>query len=211
MSSKDGDQLTTTSYALLALLAVRPWSTYELTKQMRRSLHHCWPRAESNIYAEPKRLVELGLAKAESQAVGNRPRTLYSITRKGRRELERWIGTDSGASRFESETLVKILFANYGTKEELLTNLRQFAAEAQAAKEFWKPIARDYVDGTHAFPERVHINALFFRLMWEQAEMHARWANWASQQVERWPDTTEPADAEAALDVFRSALQPNSG
>jgi hypothetical protein len=32
------DRLTTTSYALLGLLAVQPWSTYELTRQMDRSL-----------------------------------------------------------------------------------------------------------------------------------------------------------------------------
>ena len=39
-------KLTPTSYAILGLLALRPWSAYELTKQVRRSLHFCWPRAE---------------------------------------------------------------------------------------------------------------------------------------------------------------------
>ena len=58
MSSR---QLTTTSYAILGLLAVKPWATYDLAKQLQRSLHFFWPRAESNLYAEPKRLVEAGL------------------------------------------------------------------------------------------------------------------------------------------------------
>src|SRR5262249_54028429 len=138
MSSMDGRQLTTTSYAILGLLATRPWSTYELTKQMRRSLHHVWPRAESNGYAEPTRLVDAGLASAEVQMVGKRPRTLYSITAKGRRTLERWLKTESAPSRVESETLVKVLFGNYGTREELLANLRAFAQEAAAVKEFWR-------------------------------------------------------------------------
>jgi PadR family transcriptional regulator, regulatory protein AphA len=72
----------------------------------RFGLYHVWPRAESNIYAEPKRLVEAGLATAETQSVGRRARTLYTIAPEGRRALEHWLGTESAPSRFESETLV---------------------------------------------------------------------------------------------------------
>jgi PadR family transcriptional regulator, regulatory protein AphA len=210
MSSTDGRQLTTTSYAILCLLAIRPWSTYELAKQMRRSLHHIWPRAESNVYAEPKRLVEARLASAEVQRVGKRTRTLYTITPKGRRALERWLDTDSAPTRVESETLVKVLFGNYGTKDALLTNLRAFAAEAEAVKQLWSVVASEYDRGTHAFPERVHVNALIFRWIWEHADLNARWAEWAIEQVELWPDTSEPADIEAALAVFRSVRQPSA-
>ncbi len=49
--------MTTTSYAILGLLAIRPWTTYELTQQMQRSLSRFWPRAESKLYEEPKKLV----------------------------------------------------------------------------------------------------------------------------------------------------------
>ena len=49
--------LTTTSYAVLALLALRPWTTYQLAKQMERSLGWIWPRAVSRLYEEPKKLV----------------------------------------------------------------------------------------------------------------------------------------------------------
>lgn len=207
MSSADGRQLTTTSYAILGLLAIRPWSTYALAKQMRRSLHHIWPRAESNVYAEPKRLVEAGLATAETENVGKRARTLYTITPEGRRALARWVGAESAPSRFESETLVKVLLGNYGTKEELLANLRRFSEEAAAVKEFMKVVANEYVRGTSEFPERVHVNSLIMRFIWEQAETHARWAEWAIHQVEAWPDTAVPADVEASLEPFRAALQ----
>ena len=210
MSSADGRQLTTTSYALLGLLAIRPWSTYELAKQMRRSLHHIWPRAESNVYAEPKRLVAAGLARSEAQKVGERARTLYTITPTGRRALQRWLRSESSPSRFESEALVKVLFGNYGTKEDLLENLRAFAAEAAGVKELWRDVASDYDRGTHAFADRVHVNSLIFRWIWEHADVNARWAQWAIEQVDEWPDTTEPADVERALAVFRSALDANT-
>jgi PadR family transcriptional regulator AphA len=206
MSNRDGRQLTTTSYAILGLLAIRPWSTYELAKQMGRSLHHIWPRAESNVYAEPKRLVEAGLVTAEVEMIGRRARTLYTITADGQEALENWLGTESGASRFESEALVKILFGNYGTKETLLANLRRFAEEAAAVKAVWRAVAEEYDRGEHAFPERVHVNALIFRWVWEQAESRMRWADWAIEWVDSWPGVPGPDDVEGSLEVFRSVL-----
>jgi len=69
--------LTTTSYAILGLLAIRPWTTYELAKQMDRAVGRFWPRTRSKLYEEPKKLVALGLAHAASEKVGQRPRTVY--------------------------------------------------------------------------------------------------------------------------------------
>ena len=45
--TKRTESLTTTSYAVLGLLCLRDWSTYELNKQMQRSMRLWWPRAES--------------------------------------------------------------------------------------------------------------------------------------------------------------------
>ena len=83
--------LTTTSYAILGLLAVKPWTTYELAQQMRRALGQFWPRAESKLYEEPKKLVAHGLARATKETTGKRPRTVYSITAKGRRAMAAWV------------------------------------------------------------------------------------------------------------------------
>ena len=66
---------TPTSYALLGLLAIKPWTTYELAAQMDRTMNRFWPRARSKLYEEPKKLVALGLAQASKEAVGRRPRT----------------------------------------------------------------------------------------------------------------------------------------
>ena len=75
--------LTTTSHALLGLLNVKPWTTYELAKQVQRSLGWFWPRAERKLYDEPKQLVAAGLATASEQRTGKRPRTVYAITGEG--------------------------------------------------------------------------------------------------------------------------------
>src|SRR5262245_28929227 len=72
--------LTTTSFAVLAVLSLRDHSTYDITRQVRKSMHYMWPRAESNVYAEPMRLVEAGLVSARQEWNGRRRRTIYSIT-----------------------------------------------------------------------------------------------------------------------------------
>jgi|SRR6476646_8948327 PadR family transcriptional regulator AphA len=207
MSSRAENQLTTTSHAILCMLAIQPWSMYALAKQMRRDLHYVWPRAESNIYGEPKRLVELGLAKAETQSVGRRPRTIYSITPKGRQALKRWLRTESAPSRYESETLLKILYGNYGTKDELLTNIHRFAAEAETARQTELAFAEEYLHGEHHIPEPLHLSTLFLRLMLDQAETRLRWAKWAADQIEVWPDSGLAGNPEATLNILRSLLQ----
>src|SRR6266540_2414695 len=86
-------RLTTTSYAVLAQVAVRPWSTYELAQQRVRYFRYVWPRAESAIYREVKRLSSMGLLEAKKEHVGKRARTVYSITEKGREALRAWLAT----------------------------------------------------------------------------------------------------------------------
>ena len=46
---------------VLALLGIDRWTPYELVRHLKRSMiHHIWPRAESKVYEEPKRLVAAG-------------------------------------------------------------------------------------------------------------------------------------------------------
>jgi len=206
MSSAERE-LTTTSYAVLGLLAVRHWSTYELAKQMRRNLHYFWPRAESNLYAEPKRLVAAGLAKARSEPVGDRPRTVYSITPRGRRALGRWLAEPAADSRLESEALVKLAFAGSGSKHDLLETLRRYREVAETRREELQEIFHEYLRGADPFPERVHINVVAYRLLWDTTQTEAHWATWAIDQVDCWPDDlNSPPDRQAALHVLSDAL-----
>ncbi len=199
-------ELTTTSYAILGLLAIKPWSTYELADQMRRNLHYFWPRAESNLYAEPKRLVEGGFAKARPEPVGRRRRTVYSITPKGRHALEHWLGEPAGESRLESETLVKAMFAPYGSKEDLLGHLHRLLDELEAKQQQLRVIFGEYLAGEDPFPERVHVNVVCYRLIWDYTRTAASWAAWAIDEVQRWPDVTAPAERHKLMKIIEAAL-----
>ena len=109
---KPAPDLTTTSYAVLSLLSLQSWTTYELAQQMKRSLHFYWPRAESKLYQEPKKLVAHGLARAKRRYTGRRPSTVYTITPAGRRALTDWVRRPgSPAPILEFEALVRVMSA----------------------------------------------------------------------------------------------------
>jgi PadR family transcriptional regulator AphA len=183
-------RLTTTSYGVLAVLALRDHSTYELTKQMRYSLHYLWPRAESNVYAEPKRLVAAGLAEAREEWRGERRRTVYSITETGREALREWIASPSARQRYESEAVLKVFFGENGSREDMIESLRAVRQDALAAVAHWQRIADVYEAGEGSYPARFALSALVARLLGEQQAVTARWSAWAEEMVSGWDDVS---------------------
>jgi DNA-binding PadR family transcriptional regulator len=185
---------------------MRSWSAYELAKQMKRSLSHHWPRAESGVYDEPKNLVARGLATAVAEATGRRPRTVYAISPKGRRALQRWLTQPSVAPQFESEALVRALFADRGTKDDLLATLRQMQVHAQGQRDQLLSQGADYLSTGGPFPERLHIIALIGRFLLSLTALYEEWARWAETSVESWPDVGRIRDRELAMETFRRVV-----
>ena len=183
-------EMTTTTYAVLGLLCLRPWSAYELAQQVARSMRFMWPRAESGIYREPQKLVDLGYAIAEEETAGpHRTKLVYSATDEGRRALKRWLGTPSAAPQFESEALVKFFFADLGSRDDALRLMDELAFQAQVLIEAFRTITASYEQRPRPFPERLHIGSLIGRFLFEHARMIESWAAWARAHVAKWPDT----------------------
>jgi DNA-binding PadR family transcriptional regulator len=192
-------ELTTTSYAILGLLAIKPWTTYELAQQMDRALGQFWPRAQSKLYEEPKKLVALGMARATPDRVGKRPRTLYAITAKGRRALAAWIPTPGAGPVLEFEGLVKVFFAEHGTKADLLATIERLQDEVAERAAVGVAITRGYLDGAGPFPERLPWLLLTGQFIEEQMAALERWADWAREVVEDWPDDVRDAKPDFAV------------
>jgi DNA-binding PadR family transcriptional regulator len=186
------EELTTTSYAILGLLSLQDWSTYELAQQMARSMRIWWPRAESRVYEEPKRLVRLGFAQSRAEGVGNRPRTVYSITPAGRDALRAWIGEPSGIFRLEFEAMLKVFFADQAGKDQLLANLAAVRAAADAELVRGHAFDADYDVTGGPFPERLHIIRLVVDLYERLLQTTLDWADDAQRQAKRWRSPARP-------------------
>lgn len=185
--------LTTTSYALLGLLNLRSWTTYELAKQAQRSLHWFWPRAERKLYQEPKQLVAAGLATATREATGQRPRTVYAITPDGRTALADWLSEPAEPRSSDFAAMVKVFFADAGTLEQLEATLAEIEAEARDRLDTLAERAGELL-ATSAFPQRGPLNVLALRLQVDQETAILRWAAWARTAISRWDATTDAGE-----------------
>jgi DNA-binding PadR family transcriptional regulator len=183
---------TTTSQAVLGLLALRSWSTYELAKQVQRSLGWFWPRAERKLYDEPKRLAAAGLAKSSAEMTGARPRTVYTITASGRKALRQWLSEPPEPPVLEFEGLVKVFFADSGSLDQLRATLREIAATSDARLVDLEDKVRENAQPEVAFPRRRAINQVALHFQVEHERAFGGWARWALDQVEEWRSTTDP-------------------
>jgi PadR family transcriptional regulator, regulatory protein AphA len=190
--ASDSVPRTTTSYAILGLLSVRQWSTYELAKQVRRSLRWFWPRTERKIYDEPKRLVADGLATATRQYTGQRPRTVYGITNQGRDELSRWLDRPPATRSVEFEGMLKLFFADAGSLDQLAATLTAIERDAADRLAELAEVNKQNLAGTNKFPQRLHLSVLALRLHVEQEIVVYNWARWARDQAAIWKSTRDP-------------------
>lgn len=195
---------SSSSMVVLALLGIDRWTPYELVQHLKRSMiHHIWPRAESKVYEEPKRLVAAGHAKASVDR-GNSRRTRYTISAQGRRVLARWVAEPGTGVRFESEGALKVLFAENGTKEQLLATIDAMRGEALADVARVKGTLEFVLTDGPPYPGRIHQSVLVMDLVLRITTAVTEWADATEKRVAGWPDLT-PDDAmrAAAIDQVR--------
>lgn len=206
--------LTATSFAVLGLLAMREWTTYELAHQMQRSFSYFWPRAERRIYDEPRRLAAARYVDEQRETIGRRPRTRWLITDKGRAALRAWLAEPPSAPpTMEFEGMLKVFLAPYGSKRQLLDTLAAIRADSGRQRATLAAMAGEVAASGGRFPERVHVNALAMRYMVELSELTERWAAAAEEVVRDWRSAAAPGDAAraAARTAFaRYAAPPKS-
>ena len=185
--------LNSTACAVLGHLARRPWSAYELTKSLGRSLHWFWPRAESRIYDEARKLVSLGFATATTDRVGARRRTTYAATPAGRAALSAWLATEPETFAYHSEGLLRVHLAAFGTKQELLAAIEHVDATAEAILADAREVATVYAEGRHALQGDAHLRALVLDHLVSLATTLRAWARRTRHEVDFWDDL-EPDD-----------------
>jgi hypothetical protein len=147
------------------------------------------------LYDGPEILVARGLAKAETRYVGKRARTMLTITPKGRTALKGWLETPGTPPELEFEGLVKVFFAEHGTKSQLLATLRSIRERIEESRG-WEAIRTG-----GPLPHRLHVSALVFKFMWEHSRMVLRWVQWAHEQVKDWPEDLRTAEVRGARQI----------
>ena len=81
---------------------------HDLVQMARRGQRLYWAGAESKIYAEPKRLEELGYLTSEKMPGKTRERTHYRLTATGVGALQKWLALPSRFPRIQSDAAIRV-------------------------------------------------------------------------------------------------------
>ncbi len=137
-------------HALLALLAQRDLTGYELKLRFERTLGDFWQLNSGQVYSTLERLRRDGCV-ARQKEPGAVERSRYTLLPRGRRQLERWIGAPTPRLRPIRDPLyVKLIFTppeetaallgsfnaemrRYGDAVETLADLRDRSSRAHRA------------------------------------------------------------------------------
>jgi PadR family transcriptional regulator, regulatory protein AphA len=207
-------RISATAYAVLGLLAQRPGSAYELTRSMQVNLDYIWPSARSHLYADLKRLAKLGLAATTREHVGERPRTRYEITPRGRKALAKWLSTRPQTFALQLEGLVRVFLSTEGTRADLLQALESMREEAERMLKIADQMVPAYLEGRAPWQDRMHVRALMIDFLTHFAELTWKWSERSIQRIDTWKDLELKGKEDAARVVLegvpRWSKQPAS-
>jgi DNA-binding PadR family transcriptional regulator len=100
---------STLGFALLALLARRPRTGYELRQAMREPVGFFWTASHSQIYPELAALEGAGLVRHQVvDGPGPRDTKRYRCTAAGRRALASWVARPPDPAPERDELMVKV-------------------------------------------------------------------------------------------------------
>ncbi|MGH1565068.1 PadR family transcriptional regulator [Mumia sp. DW29H23] len=142
--------LSTTSYALLGLLALDPddapegLTGYELKQRCDLTMRYYWVSpATSQVYTELARLADLGLVDATDAPNGRRSTRRYALAEAGRARLLTWLETSEPAFPvLKHPVALRLMFAHMVAPEHVerwldvyISQLEERTADLRAVRE----------------------------------------------------------------------------
>jgi DNA-binding PadR family transcriptional regulator len=143
-------QLTPVSYVVLGMVAEGATTSYDMKQKASRSVGYFWNFPHSQLYAEPARLVELGLLDEEREAEGRR-RRVYSLTPAGRTALADWLREPTSEQpQIRDAGLLKLFFGDGMSADEIAALARAQEETHLARLAVYETIADSVENSSHA-------------------------------------------------------------
>lgn len=172
------EELRPFSYVVLALVGDRGAGAHDIASMMSRSPLY-WEAAQSQWYAEPKRLAGLGYLSARTKPGRTTARTEYVITARGRKALRAWLAQPARFTRMQNEAAIRLLAGDMvddATIVASLTGLRSELDRLEADLANSERIAE-------RIPERTRYLLLSHRLARRLLRAHREWIDEVEQEL----------------------------
>jgi PadR family transcriptional regulator AphA len=123
---------TSTDFAILGMLTLKPMSGYEIRQLMSQSIVHFWSESYGQLYPSLKKLESAKLVTKRTEPGQKRDKHIYTITATGRERLQAWLEAAPKPQPPRSELLLKLFFISpqaAETSAEHVTRARDRAIE----------------------------------------------------------------------------------
>jgi PadR family transcriptional regulator, regulatory protein AphA len=131
---------TKSKYAILGMLSIKPMSGYDIKKEIEESISNFWTESYGQIYPVLKGLVaEKLVTKTVERGAGKPDRHVYSLTERGRKELQAWLAEGATPKVERNELLLKLFF---GEEVKVSVNIRHVERFRDSQRELLKSYKR---------------------------------------------------------------------
>ncbi|MGA8088720.1 MAG: PadR family transcriptional regulator [Terracidiphilus sp.] len=160
---------------LLGLLTIEPMSGYNLGQMIKESIHHFWNESYGQIYPNLKRLASGGFVTRKTEKQKGKPdRNIYSITKKGRERLQRWLQVEPQPEVPRNELLLKLFFGANASPQTIKGYVEQMVARERAVLGRFAVIERE-IPKSADYPDAPYWQ-MALRFGQNELEAHMRWA-----------------------------------
>lgn len=122
----------TLKMSILGLLSIRPMSGYEVRKHFLRALSPYWAAPITQIYPTLRTLQRAGLITGRTIIQEGRPnKRVFSLSRQGRRELNRWLAAPIAMPSMHHEFLHKVFLMNLLAPERAQENVKDYLRHSE--------------------------------------------------------------------------------
>jgi DNA-binding PadR family transcriptional regulator len=174
------DDLNNVSYLTLTLIGDGGASPHDLVDMHRRGARIYYSVAASRLYAEPKRLEQLGYVRSEKRPGKTRERTYYTLSNKGREALRRWALEPPAFPRIQNEAVLKLMCGDIvGDDGQLLESLLALRDEIEAEQRKRGEARERY----EALPHRKRYLLLNHELGSRLLQVHREWLDVVEREL----------------------------
>jgi len=139
---------------LLGLLTIAPMSGYDLGQTIRASVGHMWNESYGQIYPNLKKLAQDGCVVSKTERQKGKPdRRIYSITKKGRERLAKWLTVPPQPEVPRNELLLKLFFGAQTSAGTLIGYLERMVKSESAILEEFKRTEQEIIAQQQHYPD----------------------------------------------------------
>jgi PadR family transcriptional regulator, regulatory protein AphA len=125
-------KINKTKYAILGILSNRSGSGYDIKKMCDSSIGHFWNENFGHIYPVLQKMEEEELITKEVKKTEGRPsKNVFSITEKGKKELEKWLMLPIEKEPTRSELLLKIFLSKDIPTKNIMETIQKEKEDAK--------------------------------------------------------------------------------